>query len=292
MPASNEPWTVLRLLNWTRDYFAKADIDSPRLCAEMLLAECLGCQRIELYARGHDEPSEDVRTRFREMVRRAAEGEPVAYIVGRKEFFSLPFKVTPDVLIPRPETEILVDQAVNELRLRKGGTLWDVCTGSGCVPVAVAANMTAARVLATDISPRAVAVAQENAETNGVADRVTCAVADLLSLPEGWDGGEQFDVITANPPYVADADEIGHGVDREPVIALRSGPTGLEIIRKLVPQAPDRLKDEGLLCIEFGMGQADDVRDIIMATHAFYEPDIINDTQDLERTAVARKRSE
>jgi release factor glutamine methyltransferase len=291
MPANNEPWTVLRLLNWTRDYFAKADIDSPRLCAEMLLAECLGCQRIELYARGHDVPEEAVRARFREMVRRAGEGEPVAYIVGHKEFFSLPFRVTPAVLIPRPETEILVDQAVNELRLRKGGVCWDACTGSGCVAVAIAANMPEARVLATDISPEAVAIAAENAEANDVADRVTTAVTDLLSMPDAWDAEPLFDVITANPPYVADEDKVGHGVDREPVIALRSGPTGLEIMRKLVPQAPPLLKDEGLLCVEFGMGQADEVRDIIMDTGAFDEPDIIEDAHELERTAVARKRS-
>lgn len=292
MPANNEPWTVLRLLNWTRDYFSKADLDAPRLCAEMLLAECLGCQRIELYARGHDEPDEEVRSRFRDMVRRAVDGEPVAYIVGHKEFFSLPFTVTSDVLIPRPETEILVDQAVNELRLRDGGTCWDACTGSGCVAVAVAANVPQARVLATDISPEAVAVAQTNAEANDVADRVTTTVADLLTLPDAWNEEPLFDVITANPPYIAEDDKVGHGVDREPVVALRSGPTGLEIISKLVPQAPPLLKAEGLLCIEFGMGQADDVRNIIMDTGAFYEPDIINDLQDLERAAIARKRSE
>jgi release factor glutamine methyltransferase len=225
------------------------------------------------------------------MVRRAGEGEPVAYIVGHKEFFSLPFRVTPAVLIPRPETEILVDQAVNELRLRKGGVCWDACTGSGCVAVAIAANMPEARVLATDISPEAVAIAAENAEANDVADRVTTAVTDLLSMPDAWDAEPLFDVITANPPYVADEDKVGHGVDREPVIALRSGPTGLEIMRKLVPQAPPLLKDEGLLCVEFGMGQADEVRDIIMDTGAFDEPDIIEDTHELERTAVARKRS-
>ncbi|MBS3821574.1 MAG: peptide chain release factor N(5)-glutamine methyltransferase [Planctomycetes bacterium] len=290
MPANNERWTVLRLLNWTRDYFSKAGLDSPRLCAEMLLAECLGSQRIDLYARGHDEPDEAVRGRFREMVRRAVDGEPVAYIVGRKEFFSLPFKVTADVLIPRAETELLVDQAVNELRLRGGGDCWDACTGSGCVAVAVAANVEEARVLATDVSPEAVAIAVENAEANGVGDRVTTAVADLLTLPEAWDHEATFDVITANPPYVADDDEVGHGVDREPAVALRAGPTGLAIIRRLLPQAPAMLKDEGLLCVEFGMGQVDEVRDTIMATGAFYEPEILTDTQDLERAAVARRR--
>jgi release factor glutamine methyltransferase len=290
--SETRPWTVLALLNWTKDYFQRQGIDSPRLCSEMLLAHCLGCRRVELYARFAEEPDDALRRRFRELVRRAAEGVPVAYLVGEKEFYSLPIKVTPDVLIPRPESELLVDRAVEHLRAVGEGALgWDACTGSGCVGLAVAHNAPAARVLLTDVSEAAVAVARDNAEQLGLADRVHAAPADLLNLPPDWDGDDTFDVITANPPYVSEGDPLGMGVDKEPSVALYGGgEDGLDLVRRLIAAAPPRLKPGGLFCMEFGLGQADDVRDLIVATDAFDEPRMLLDQQQLERTAVTVRR--
>lgn len=285
----NGPWTVRRLLEWTQDYFQRAGLDSPRLCAEILLAHSLGCGRVELYTRYDQQPSERQREDFRALIRKAAEGYPVAYLTGRKEFYSLAFRVTPAVLIPRPETELLVDRAVEYLRrLGRPATAWDVGTGSGCVAAAVAKHALNTTVLATDISPAAVAVASENMQTLGLADRVLCAVADLLTLPETWKGEDRFDMVVANPPYVADEDAVGRGVEHEPPEALRAGRDGLAVLRPLIAAVPSRLKDGGLFCVEFGQGQADDVRDLILAA-GLAEPAILKDHQSIERVAVTRK---
>ena len=167
----SESWTIGRLLTWTTQFLKERGAESPRLDAEILLAEALGCRRIELYTCFDEEPPEPVRTRFRELVRRRAEGMPVAYLVGRREFYSLPFRVTPDVLIPRPETELLVDVVAAYLRDRSHARVCDVGTGSGCVAVTLAHAVPTARVLATDLSPGAIQIARQNAERHGVASR-------------------------------------------------------------------------------------------------------------------------
>lgn len=284
-------WTVLRLLNWTREYFEAHHVDDPRLSAEVLLGHCLGCRRIDLYTRHDRRPSSEQLTAYRQLVRRAVEHEPVAYLVGEKEFYSLRFKVTPDVLIPRPETELLVGEAVEHLRTLDGaGTVWDACTGSGCIAVAVAVQVDSAAVLATDISPEAVAVAAENAEAHRVGARVRCCMADLLDSPDAAADLAPFDVITANPPYVAEGDEVGETVKHEPRSALYAGDDGLVCIRRIIRDAPDRLVPGGILAMEFGYGQATEVRELIFARRAFDEPRILRDHQGIERAAVARRR--
>jgi release factor glutamine methyltransferase len=292
MTEPNAPWTVLRLLDWTKDYFARAGVESPRLCAEVLLAHVIGCRRIELYARFNYEPASDELATYRQLVKRAVEHEPVAYLVGTKEFYSLNFRVTHDVLIPRPETEILVSEAANHLRALEGTsiTAWDVCTGSGCVAAAIAHNVANARVLATDISPAAVEVAAGNVESLGLAQRVLVAQADLLELPDEAAELAPFDVITANPPYVAEGDELGQGVEHEPREALFAGRDGLEVIRRIVADAPARLRSGGMLAMEFGQGQADAVRDLLVTFGDFDEPRIVRDLQGIERAAVALRR--
>ena len=238
---SEKNWTVLKLLSWTTEYFQKAELESPRLLAEMLLSHVLECERIELYTRFEHLPTDAQRATFREFVRRAGQHEPVAYLTGTKEFYSLPMKVTPVVLIPRPETEMLVDLAVTHLRsLGRPGWVWDICTGSGCVALATAQQVPTTTVLATDISTDAVAVAHDNATSLGLADRVTCLQADLLTRPASFDGPEQFDVITANPPYVATGDWVAPSVTREPDLALYAGETGFDIITPLVRSAGDQ----------------------------------------------------
>ncbi len=291
MAAQDQAWTVLRLIEWTRNYFSRAGVHDARLAAEVLLAHVLQCRRIDLYARFADQPNRDQLAAFRELVARARAHEPVAYLVGRREFYSLDFKVTPDVLIPRPESEILVSEAVAHLRsLAREGRMWDVCTGCGCVGIAAASQVENARVLCTDISPPAVAVAARNAEAHGLGERVHCAEADMLTLPDGCDAWRECDVIAANPPYVAESDDVAAEVAHEPDVALYGGPKGLDFIRRLIPEAGGFLVPGGKLTMEFGLGQADAVMELIEASGLYEEPEIRRDHQDLDRTAVAYRR--
>jgi len=286
-----EPWTTLSLLNWTKEHFERHEVDSPRLSAEILLAHSLRCLRIDLYTRFDYRPTPEELADFRRNVRRASRQEPVAYLVGEKEFYSLRFKVTPDVLVPRPETELLAQAAIGHLRgLGRPGAAWDVCTGSGCVAIALAVRVPDATVLATDISPEALAVAEENARLHHVQERVTFRVADLLARPEDRDAAQRFDVIAANPPYVGEKDWVSPGAKHEPRRALYAGTDGLDCIRRIVAAAPDALAAGGLLAIEFGYRQADAVRDLVVLTGRFDEPLILRDHQGIERTALAKKR--
>ena len=285
------PWTVLRLLNWTREYFEKVNMEDARLSAEMLLAHVLGCKRIELYTRFNYEPTKEQLETYRALVARAYKFEPVAYMVGTKEFYSLPFKVTHDVLIPRPETENLATEAISFLgKLGRPSLAWDAFTGSGCVGIAVASRVKAATVLATDISPEAVAVAVENAAANKVDSRVRCRVADMLTLPPDCGDLKDFDVITANPPYVATNQGITETVKHEPSVALWGGKDGTQFIRPLIEQAPNFLRPGGMLAMEFGYGMADAVRDLIVANGQFTEPRILLDHQGIERSAVTLRK--
>ncbi len=290
-PQQAEQWTVLRLLNWTKDFFERSGMDSPRLAAEVLLSHCIGCERIELYARFDYQPGPDQLKTYRQWVKRAGEHEPVAYLVGLKEFYSLKFTVTPDVLIPRPETEMLVSEAISHLKqLNSAAKVWDVCTGSGCVGIAIASQVNSASVLATDISAEAIAVAKRNAEAHGLTGRVHCLVADLLDLPDDSPLSGPFDVITANPPYVAENDEVAPEVKHEPQLALIASDGGMACIRRIISSAGELIKPGGLLAMEFGYSQASDVRDLIVATGQFAEPLILRDHQEIERAAIAIRK--
>jgi len=285
------PWTVLKLIDWTKDYFTRREIADPRLAAEILLASVLDCPRIQLYTRFDHQPAPDQLAAFRLLVKKAGEHEPIAYLVGEKEFYSLPFKVTPDVLVPRPETEILVSEAIRHLKATEGpATMWDACTGSGCVAVATARHVPGLALLATDICDEALKVAGENARTNGVAERIRLRRADLLALPQDCSDLAAFDAITANPPYVADSAEVAPDVAREPKAALRAGPDGLGCIRRIITEAPSLLKEAGALILEFGYDQADSVRDLLVQTGAFAEPRILRDHQSIERACVAVRK--
>jgi release factor glutamine methyltransferase len=291
--AEAERWTVLRLINWTRDYFGRTNLDEPRLSAEILLAFVLGCPRLALYTQFDRLVGPEHLKQFRRLIRRAAASEPVAYLVGYKEFYSLSFKVSPDVLVPRPETELLVDAALEMLRgqgLR--GRLWDICTGSGCVAVAAAHCAPALSVLATDISAPALAVARENVQRHGLGARVRVEQADLLTLPASARDLAPFDIITANPPYIAD-DQVPHllpSVRREPEVALRSGPTGLEHTRRILGDAPSHLRAGGLLAVELGLGTAEPVFDLLNQSGRYTDIRILKDAADIERTVLARRK--
>jgi len=290
MADNDQAWTVLRLINWTKEYFAKGGLGDARLAAEVLLAHVLKCQRIELYARFEYMPTAEQLATYRDLVARARGHEPVAYLVGHKEFYSLRFKVTPEVLIPRPETELLVSEAIAHVKqLGRPGRLWDVCTGSGCVAVAVASQLKDVAVLATDISPTAIEIAAENAAAHGLTGRVTCRQSNLLDLPADCEAWRQVDVLTANPPYVADGDEVAEDVRHEPRVALYAGPDGLGVVRPLLARAPETIAPGGILALEFSFSQADAVRDLIVAGGAFDEPRILRDHQGIERVAVAKR---
>lgn len=254
-------WTIGRLLNWTSDYLARHNVDEARLAAEVLLSHAAGCRRIDLYARFDKVLSETRLGPFREWVRRAAAQEPIAYLVEQKEFFSLSFRVTRDVLIPRPETEVLVEYVLDHCREAQlpEAKLLDLGTGSGCVVVAVLTQLEGAHAVATDVSPAALEIATFNAERHGLLDRLTLVEADRLLLPDAVvpDGG--FDVLMSNPPYVpVDTMESLHVTVRkyEPSVALTDGADGLSFYRSVANDGPGLLAADGTVIVEVGDGQA------------------------------------
>ena len=264
---NDAPWTVARLLQWTQQYLTQRGVEEARLAAEVLLAHALGCERIELYTRFDSVPGPDRRAAFRELVNGAADHTPVAYLVGRKEFLSLTFEVTPAVLIPRPETEALVVRVLKlcEERGLEQPQLLDVGTGSGCIAVTLLKHLPEARAVATDISSEALAVARRNAERHGVADRIDFARADRLDLPANLVPNGGFDALVSNPPYVAQ-DEMAVLPENvrahEPGVALTEQGDGLSFYRAFAEAGPTILRAGGAVLVEIGYGKGERVSDI------------------------------
>ena len=291
--SSSEPWTVGRLLQWTTGYLKDHGSDSPRLDAEVLLAESLGCRRIELYTAFDSVPGDSIRTAFRDLVRRRAEGTPVAYLVGRREFYSLCFRVTPDVLIPRPETELLVVALLDlarQLPHKQEIAVCDVGTGSGILAVCAAKHLVSARVVAVDVNPAALEVARSNVAEHAVEDRVTLLESDLLSAVPST---RRFDFIISNPPYVSSAEMetlMPQVEDHEPRAALLAGERGTEVIERLIPQAAERLNSGGHLLIEISPMIHDAVRSILEADGRFQLGPTVKDLARLPRVIQAMKK--
>jgi len=290
--SETEAWTIGRLLEWTTQFLADHDAESPRLDAEVLLAHARGCERIELYTTWADEADEPLRQRYRELVRQRADGVPVAYLVGHREFYSLRFRVTPDVLIPRPETELLVVRLL-DLAAGEGNSrpvrIADVGAGSGVLAVRAAVHLADAQVAATDISPAALAVARENAQTHGVADRIAFVESDLLTAVPA---AEPFDFILSNPPYVSEAEMNGlprEVRDHEPHVALAAGPGGTDVIARLIPQAAERLRAGGWLIMEISPMIAEEVCEIVNADGRFANPVVEKDLAGLPRVVSAQR---
>lgn len=254
-----ETWTILKVLQWTTGYFQRKGIEQPRANAEVLLSHLLGMERLQLYLH-HDKPlSADELASYREAVRRRASREPLQYITGKQEFWSLEFEVAPSVLIPRPETEILVERAIQLLRNSPQATVLDLGTGSGAIAVCIAKECPSVRVVATDKSLPALQAARRNAVRHGVQDRVHFAAMDLFG--GFFPSSRRFDLVATNPPYIGDAEfpslqpEVAQ---YEPESALRGeGPHGLEIIRRILRDAPAHIKAGGELLMEIGQGQAE-----------------------------------
>lgn len=252
---SEGSWTVLRLLRWTTSHFAGLGIESPRLDAECLLAAALGVDRMRLYLDFEKPVSESERGVFRELVRRRGGARvPVAQILGRKEFWSLPLLVTPDVLVPRPETETLVAAALDLLPEGRPADVLDIGTGSGAVALAIARERPLARVVATDISDAALEIARRNADELGMAERIRLARGDGFAAVED----QSFDLIVSNPPYVAESQrgslppELAH----EPEVALFAGSDGLRVLGQLAAGVASRLRPEGGFAVELAPEQA------------------------------------
>lgn len=289
-----EVWTVARLLTWTTEYLKKHNSASPRLDAEVLLAHVMDCKRIDLYARFGEEPGEEVKASFREMVKRRAEGTPVAYLVGHKEFYSLPFYVNSDCLIPRPETEHLVMAALDLAKERSGSNdtrlhVADVCTGSGCVAVAFAKHFTRANVVAIDIDEKALAVAARNIERHEMGERIELKQGDLL---EELAQAPTFDLILSNPPYVSEAEyaQLDKGVrEFEPRLALVGGVTGLEIIERLEDQAFERLLGGGSVLIELSPMIAPEAEAFFLEKGRWSDIRFVRDLAKHRRVLIAKK---
>ncbi|HTO53949.1 MAG TPA: peptide chain release factor N(5)-glutamine methyltransferase [Myxococcota bacterium] len=259
---SSADWTLMEFLRWTADFFKQHQVPQARLDAELLLAHVLGSTRMDLYL-AFDKPlGEADRARYRELVRRRAkERVPVAYLVEQREFWSLPFRVTPDVLIPRPETETLVKVALDQ----KPQRVLEIGVGSGCIAGALARELASVEIVACDVSPAALELARANLQALGVLERVTLVEARDLAQVAG-----SFDLVVSNPPYVASGELAGLAPElrHEPRVALDGGPDGLDVIRQLCAEAPARLARPGAIAFEIGAGQASQVSELLRATGA------------------------
>jgi release factor glutamine methyltransferase len=260
--------------------------DRARRDTEALLLHLVGKNRAWLMAHLDDDFAGCTAIRLASLLDRRRRGEPIQYIIGEAEFFGLPFKVTPDVLIPRPETEHLVEKAIEFARLRDVPRIVDVCTGSAAIAVALARALLAATVTATDVSKAALTIARENAKRNGVESRIRFLVGDLLAPI----AGERFDLVVANPPYVPSVERETMSVevrDYEPALALFAGMDGLDIYRRLISAAPNVLVPGGFIALEIGYGQAPAVERLLAAAE-FRQIEFIPDLQDIPRVACAQ----
>jgi release factor glutamine methyltransferase len=295
MPESEGTWTVRRLLEWTAPYFIRKGVDSPRLSAELLLAHVLAVPRIKLYTDYERALDSAQLSAYRDLLRRAAEDEPVAYLTGRAHFFNLEFAVTRDVLIPRPDTETLVENAIQLIRHQPGlenPRILDLCTGSGCVAAAIAHNIKEATVIATDISPAAVALARQNIEHLGLAARVMIEQGDLLAPLQKLVDRNPFHVLLSNPPYIPTAQipQLDRSVrEYEPIPALDGGPDGLMIHRRILAESPPHLLPGAHIFLEIAFDQADLARQVISEHAEFGDARILKDQAGNFRVLTARR---
>lgn len=307
MAGPQTAWTILELLRWTTDYFRGKGVSEPRASAEVLLAHVLGLKRLDLYLR-YDQPlAPDELTRFKALVVRRREGEPVAYLTGHREFWSLDFRVAPGVLIPRPETEILVTAALEaakefiakspepqqktENRKQKTG-FWglEIGVGSGAVVISLAKELSQMDWLALDLSAAALTVARDNAQRHGVAGRLHFVQGDLLS---GLKPGPRFAVLVANLPYVPRRvwERLPKDIKMfEPPEAFLGGEDGLDLVRTLIRQAQDYLQPGGCLALEVGDGQAGRVLELLQETEAYEGLEALPDYQGILRVVRSRRR--
>ena len=284
MEKSKEVWTIETILNWTRQYFGGKGVENPRLDAEVLLSHILERDRLYLYVH-FDQPLEERElAAFREAVKKRAARLPVAYIIGTKEFMGLDFQVSPAVLIPRPDTEILVEAALKRLVAVDSPQILDIGTGSGAICISMLVKMQSARGVAVDISPAALSVASCNADRHQVADRLTFCLGDLFAPVQG----QVFNAILSNPPYIPEDDIAGltPEVRQEPNQALVGGKDGLDFYRRIIHDGRNYLATGGFIAMEVGIGQAPQVAAMAEETGFFKVSQIVKDYGGIERVIV------
>jgi len=286
--------TVSSVLKWGCKQLEKSNVDTPRLDAEVLLAYCINTDRTNLYAINDNELDEISWQRYTQCIQRRVRREPVAYITGKKEFYSLAFKVTSDVLIPRPETETLVEESLKacmSMREKMSAlNILELGTGSGIIAVILAKRLETSYIIATDISLKIVEVARNNAKLHNVKRKINFLVSRSLEALK--EKGKNFDLIVSNPPYVSASDwekvqpEIK---EYEPTDALLAGEDGLDFYRKITFGADGMLAREGWLMLEVGMGQKDAVSRMIKKTGKFKKLEVVNDLSGIPRVVKAQK---
>jgi release factor glutamine methyltransferase len=293
-PAADPGWTILRVILWAAAYLKKHGVESPRSAAEILLAHALRTDRVQLYMH-HDQPLEKGElAAFKELIRRRVRREPVAYIVGRKGFWTLDLAVGPEVLIPRPETECLVEAALavlGKVPERRCARVLDLGTGSGAVVLALAAEAGRHWYFASDVSIAAVAIARRNAHAVGVGGRVEFFAADWFCALKP--GGEPFDVIVSNPPYVARsalAELQPEIVRHEPHLALDGGRDGLKSYRAIIGTAGSHLVSDGVLLLEIGSDQREAVQRIAAQVGGYDDVHCVKDYAGHDRVVALRKK--
>ena len=288
--------TVIERLNWATEFLKDHQVEEPRLNAELLLAHSLNLSREGLYIHLHDQLEEREKEVWEELIRRRISGEPLQYILGRQEFWSIDFKVDPRVLIPRPETELLVEQSLSilsELTLHRNPSVLEIGTGSGAIAIALAKEIKRIFLVATDISRDALLLAKENAESAGVRHRIEFVDGDLFGPFRPSTGNGFFDLILSNPPYIVRrkistlAKEVK---DYEPTIALDGGEDGLAFYRRIVPEASGYLREGGWLLLEVALGQALDVSEWIEGEGHFVKPECLPDLSGIGRVVKAQRK--
>jgi release factor glutamine methyltransferase len=294
--ADGGTWTVRRLLEWTAGFFARKEVDPARLSAELLLSHVLKVPRIKLYTDYERALSEKDLARFRELVRRAGEQEPIAYLTGTAHFFNLEFEVTRDVLIPRPDTETVVENVLQLARNQVGfesPRVLDLCTGSGCIAAAIAHHLKSSVVTATEISFAAVMVARRNIERLGLAGRVLVEEGDLFEPISRMVDAQPFNLIVSNPPYIATAQiqTLDCSVrEYEPIRALDGGPDGLDFHRRILAEAPSRLTPGGRIYLEIAFDQGPGAEALASGFEGFKDVRILKDFAGRDRVLTARRQ--
>lgn len=288
----SEIWTILKVLQWTQGHFTRIGLPSPRLDAELIISHVLRLARIQLYAQFEKALTPEELASIKELIQRRTNHEPMAYILGRKEFYGETFSVDPSVLIPRPETEFIIEEAKKILPSGFGGTILDIGTGSGCLAIILKKIFNAAVVHATDISAPALDTAARNATAIlGSEHGIIFHQSDIFTPLDGSDMPDQMGLIVSNPPYIPETSmrQIMQDVrDYEPHQALFSGSDGLAFIKRLLPDAAPRLQSGGILIFETGIEVTDAIKELI-PVESYPVCNITMDYSGIERTFVLRK---
>ncbi len=284
--------TVLEALNWATDYLRDRGVENPRLHAELLLAHALRLSKEKLYIHLNDGIRKEARQTLEDLIRRRTSGEPLQYLLGHQEFWSIDLKVDPRVLIPRPETEHLVEEALSilvNISSKKIPSVLELGTGSGAIAISLAKEVTHLFLVATDLSGEALRVALENAKQASVSNKIVFIRGDLL---RPFRAGARFDLILMNPPYIPDSEINGLAreiKDHEPLLALKGGTDGLDFYRRLISQIPSFLKGEGWVLLEVGSMQARDVSEMVQVSGYFQKVECVRDLSGIERVVKAQR---